>query len=143
MQEQQRPDHQQMTDYKHGHFYWNELLTNDLASAQDFYRTALGMSFETMVMPDGSADYYLMKAGEAVVGGLFSIAGIESFAGTPSHWLAYISVDDIDRCVETAVAAGASLMRPAFDVESVGRMAIIKQPDGAVIGWITPAANQL
>jgi hypothetical protein len=30
-------------------------------------------------------------------------------------------------------------MKPAFDVPGVGRIAILMQPDGAGVGWITPA----
>lgn len=38
-----------------------------------------------------------------------------------------------------ATAAGAKLMRPIFDVPGVGRTAILKDPTGAGMGWITPA----
>jgi uncharacterized protein len=30
-------------------------------------------------------------------------------------------------------------MRPVFDVPSVGRIAILTEPGGAGVGWITPA----
>ncbi len=40
--------------------------------------------------------------------------------------------------VKQAIAAGATLMKPAFDVPGVGRIAIIKEPGGAGIGWMTP-----
>jgi len=30
-------------------------------------------------------------------------------------------------------------MRPIFDVPGVGRIAILTEPGGAGIGWITPA----
>ena len=39
-----------------------------------------------------------------------------------------------------AVAAGATLMRPIFDVPHVGRIAILSEPGGAGIGWMTPAS---
>jgi len=29
-------------------------------------------------------------------------------------------------------------MRPIFDIPNVGRIAIIKEPGGAGIGWMTP-----
>jgi predicted enzyme related to lactoylglutathione lyase len=31
-------------------------------------------------------------------------------------------------------------MRPIFDVPGVGRIAILTEPGGAGIGWMTPAA---
>ena len=36
-------------------------------------------------------------------------------------------------------AAGATLMKPIFDVADVGRLAILTEPGGAGVGWITPA----
>jgi predicted enzyme related to lactoylglutathione lyase len=43
--------------------------------------------------------------------------------------------------VKKAQAAGATLMRPIFDVPGVGRIAILKEPGGAGIGWMTPAKS--
>ena len=37
--------------------------------------------------------------------------------------------------------AGAKLMRHEFDVAGVGRIAILMQPGGAGVGWMTPAPN--
>jgi predicted enzyme related to lactoylglutathione lyase len=51
----------------------------------------------------------------------------------------YIAVDDVDARAKKAVAAGAKIMKPAFDVPDVGRILILKEPGGAGIGWITPA----
>ncbi len=40
--------------------------------------------------------------------------------------------------MKKAQAAGAKLMRPAFDNPGVGRIAILTEPGGAGVGWITP-----
>ena len=53
--------------------------------------------------------------------------------------MSYLAVDDVDARVKKAQAAGATLMRPIFDVPGVGRIAILKEPGGAGIGWMTPA----
>jgi uncharacterized protein len=34
------------------------------------------------------------------------------------------------------------VMKPAFDVPGVGRIAILLEQGGAGVGWITPAAQQ-
>jgi predicted enzyme related to lactoylglutathione lyase len=52
----------------------------------------------------------------------------------------YLAVDDVDARVKTAIASGAQLMRPIFDVPHVGRIAILTEPGGAGIGWITPVS---
>jgi predicted enzyme related to lactoylglutathione lyase len=74
------------------------------------------------------------------VGGILDISAPE-FASVPESWMAYIAVDDVDARVAKAVKAGAKLMKPAFDIPGVGRIAILTQPDGAGIGWMTPAAQ--
>jgi len=45
---------------------------------------------------------------------------------------------ETDARVKKAQSLGATLMRPIFDVPGVGRIAILKEPGGAGIGWMTP-----
>ena len=51
--------------------------------------------------------------------------------GVPPHWALYIAVDSADRTVSHAAALGATVLRPAFDVSTFGRMAVIQDPTGA------------
>ncbi|MGH6922119.1 MAG: VOC family protein, partial [Geminicoccaceae bacterium] len=74
---------------------------------------------------------------DAPVGGIFDMNGPE-FEGLPPLWFAYLAVDDVDARVAKATAAGATLLRPIFDVPGVGRIAIVEDPVGAVLGWMTP-----
>jgi predicted enzyme related to lactoylglutathione lyase len=122
----------------HGHFHWNELVTRDVEKAKKFYSETIGWTFEGMPMPDGT--YWVAKMGDTAVGGLFPIAGPQ-WDGVPEHWMSYLAVDDVDARVKKAQAAGAKLMRPAFDVPGVGRIAILTEPGGAGVGWITPVAR--
>lgn len=119
----------------HGHFHWNELVTRDVENAKKFYGDTIGWTFDGMPMPDGT--YWVAKMGDAPVGGLFPISGPQ-WDGVPEHWMSYLAVDDVDARVKKALAAGAKLMRPAFDIPGVGRIAILTEPGGAGIGWITP-----
>ena len=123
----------------HGFFHWNELMTRDLEGAKKFYEDTIGWTFSGMDMPEGFT-YWVAMDGERPIGGMFDISGSE-FEGTPANWFAYIAVDDIDARVEKAKAAGATIIREARDVEGVGRIAMLQQPDGAMIGWMTPAEN--
>ena len=119
----------------HGTFGWNELITSDVEGAKRFYGQAQGWSFETMPMPDG--EYTVAKLGEKMVGGMMPLSQL-NMPGIPPHWFAYIMVDDVDRRVADAQANGATVIKPAFDVPGVGRIAIIKDPQGAAMGWMTP-----
>ncbi len=123
---------------KHGYFHWNELMTNDVEKAKAFYTDAIGWTYTSMQMGDGPT-YWVIVDGEAPIGGMFEMSGPD-FEGAPDHWMAYISVDDIDDRIAKAKAGGATIMREPFDVEGVGRIALLQQPGGAAIGWMTPAS---
>jgi predicted enzyme related to lactoylglutathione lyase len=120
----------------HGSFYWNELMTHDVEKAKAFYAAAIGWSFEGMPMPDIGTYWVAQQDGRAVGGIMAMVADVP--AGTPSHWLCYLAVDDIDARLREVAAAGGQICRPAFDVPGVGRIAIVADPTGAVMGWITP-----
>ena len=122
----------------HGTFYWNELMTRDVEGAKKFYADTIGWSYDGMPMPGGSGTYWLATMDGEPVGGLFDISG-RDFQGVPESWMSYIAVDDVDARLAKAVKAGAKLMKPVFDVPDVGRIAILLQPDGAGVGWMTPA----
>ena len=122
--------------WQHGHFWWNELMTRDVEGAKAFYGKMVGWRFEGMAMEGGT--YWVGKDGDQPVGGIMDISGAR-FEGVPGQWFAYLAVDDVDARVAEATAAGAKLMRTIFDVPGVGRIAILKDPTGAGLGWITPA----
>ena len=123
----------------HGTFCWNELMTRDVERAKKFYTDTIGWSFEGMPMPGGGGTYWIAKMGDQPVAGIFDISSPE-FGPVPESWMAYIAVDDVDARVKKALAAGAKQMKPTFDVPGVGRIAILMEPGGAGIGWMTPAS---
>jgi predicted enzyme related to lactoylglutathione lyase len=124
----------------HGTFYWNELMTRDVEGAKKFYADTLGWSYDAMPMPGGGGTYWLATMDGEPVGGILDISAPD-FGQVPESWMAYIAVDDVDARVAKAVKAGAKLMKPVFDVPGVGRIAILLQPDGAGVGWMTPVAQ--
>lgn len=122
--------------WSHGKFYWNELMSRDVERDKKFYADTLGWSFEGMPMPDGT--YWVAKMGEQYIGGLFPLTSPQ-YDGVPVGWMSYIAVDDVDARVKKAQSLGATLMKPIFDVPGVGRIAVLREPGGAAIGWMTPA----
>jgi predicted enzyme related to lactoylglutathione lyase len=121
----------------HGHFHWNELATRNVEKAKTFYGAIVGWTFAGMPMPGGGT-YWLAKVGDMPVAGLFDMTGMEGTENIPEHWLSYLAVDDVDARVKQAVNAGATLLKGPFDVPEAGRIAILKEPTGAVVGWMTP-----
>ena len=121
--------------WSHGSFYWNELNTRNAEAAKKFYGATLGWSFEAMPMPDGT--YWIAKMSGAPVGGIFTMSG-PTFQGVPEHWFAYLAVDDVDTRVKKLKSEGGDVVREPFDVPNVGRIAIVKDANGAVLGMMTP-----
>jgi len=124
--------------WTHGNFFWNELMTRDAEKAKKFYAATVGWTFDGMPMPNGT--YWVAAMEGKPVGGIFTMAGPE-FAGVPEHWMSYLAVDDVDARVKKATTAGAKVMRAPFDVPEVGRIAILAEPGGAMVGWMTPAGS--
>ena len=122
--------------WTHGSFFWNELLTADVERAKRFYSQTIGWTFDAMPMQEG-ATYWIAMMGGKPVAGIFPTDRPE-YQGVPEAWMSYLAVDDVDARVKKAIAAGAKLMKPAFDVPNVGRIAILTEPGGAGIGWMTP-----
>ena len=125
-------------EWSHGTFYWNELMTRDAEKAKKFYGDTVGWTYDAMPMENGT--YWVAKANGEAAGGIFLLSSPQ-FDGVPESWMAYLAVDDVDARVKKAQAAGAKLMRPIFDVPGVGRIAILTEPGGAGIGWITPVKS--
>ena len=121
---------------EHGVFYWNELMTRDTEKAKKFYGQTLGWTFADMPMEDGT--YVVANLGDKPVAGIFPMSGPQ-FEGVPEHWFSYIAVDDVDERLGLAKAHGGEIVRPPFDVPGVGRIAILKDVNGAAQGWMTPA----
>jgi len=123
--------------WSHGMFHWNELMTHDADRACKFYADTLGWTFDPMPMANGGT-YFLAKTDGCLAAGIMELKGPE-LAEMPEGWMAYIAVDDVDARVEKALKTGATLTRPIFDIPGIGRIAMLREPGGANIGWMTPA----
>lgn len=122
---------------KHGYFYWNERRTHKPAEVRKFYEDTLGWTFQDMPMADGST-YTLIVDGETNIGGLMDMSQDPQFKNVSEGWTAFIAVDDVDARVAKAEKAGGKILAPPFDVPGVGRIAMLIEPGGAEIGWMTP-----
>jgi uncharacterized protein len=119
---------------QHGDFIWYELLTSDADAAGEFYGKVVGWSSQSSDMPD--MDYRFFSSGDGSddndgVGGYMAITPEMAEHGTQPAWIGYIGVDDVDVSVAKLTAAGGATWMPAMDVEGVGRMAMVADPQGA------------
>jgi predicted enzyme related to lactoylglutathione lyase len=116
-----------MTERKQipGKFVWFELVTRDAKKAQAFYGEVLG--WKVLPFPMGKGTYEMIQVGDAMVGGY-----AEPKNDTQgSHWLSYVSVEDVDAVAKAAIANGGKVIEEPYDIPSVGRTARIADPQGA------------
>ena len=113
-------------------FVWHELYAAEAQPAIDFYSKTLGWETEGMDMGE-MGTYTMFKVNGTNVGGIMPTAGNPDMANVPPHWSIYISVDDVDARVAKAVENGATVLVPAMDIPTVGRMCLIKDPVGATV----------
>lgn len=118
---------------------WNELVTAETEKALAFYAEVVGMGSESggMEMPDGSTYMVLTDVDGRQVAG----ACPPPMPGLPPHWNVYFQVDDVDATVARVTELGGSAFAPAFDVEGVGRMAVLADPQGGMFNVMSPAAS--
>lgn len=117
-----------------GAFHWNELWSPDPAAALRFYAETLGYAHSEMAMPEGA--YYVLERGGAPRGGI-----MKAPAGAPTGWTQYVTVDDVEAAIARAKRAGGAALGEAHEVEGVGRFAHLRDPLGALVGVIKPAAR--
>jgi predicted enzyme related to lactoylglutathione lyase len=115
-----------------GSLVWTELMTTDTAKAGDFYKGLFGWGTEKF--PAGEMDYTLWKHGTENAGGMMAIT--PDMGPIPPNWLVYIGVKDADATAAKAKELGGSAMRGPWTVPGVGRIAILKDPTGAVFAII-------
>lgn len=115
---------------RHGTPIWYEIVTPDADAAERFYGAVLGWQSERApAIPGMEMDYRLASANGTGVAGLMQ--GPAGQAMQPG-WLVYFGVDDVDRSVDEAQAAGASVHMPPSDIPGVGRLAFLADPQGAM-----------
>ena len=109
-------------------FVWVELHTKDLNAAKKFYASLF--AWELKDVPMGSAGTYTMiGVGEGTGGGMMK----NPVPGAPSHWLAYVRVDDVTAATKKAQELGANVVQGKTEVPGFGWMSVIADPTGATL----------
>lgn len=118
----------------HGAFSWNELVTPDPERAAGFYAGLFGWTVEENPMP--GMLYRVVKTPDgSAVGGIMGTPP-DAPAGMPPHWGSYVTVDSVDETVAKAGELGGSVLMPPMEIPGVGRMAVLRDPTGAVVSVI-------
>jgi predicted enzyme related to lactoylglutathione lyase len=110
-----------------GAFVWHEQVSDDPEQAQDFYTKLFGWGTESF--DAAGMEYTMISSGGQTHGGF----GTAQESAPPPHWLSHVGVENLDETIEKAKGAGGKVVAGPFDMENVGRMAILGDPQGAFI----------
>ena len=121
--------------------WWHELNTWEPEMALAFYGRTLGWQFEPYPMADGSA-YWIARKDTKLVGGVFELTAPQ-FEGVPTHWMTYLSVPNMREAESETFEAGGEVIRTAVTIPGVGKLAVMNDASGAMIGLIEPEPNYL
>ncbi len=117
--------------YAPGTFCWADLGTTDADAAKAFYTKVFG--WEAVDAPAGDAGTYTtFRLDGRDVAALYEM-GEQERGRLPPHWSSYVSVEDVDAAVAKARELGGEVMAEPLDVMDAGRMAVLRDPTGALL----------
>lgn len=116
------------TELLPGSFCWPELATPDAAKAKAFYAGLFGWT--PVDVPSAGGTYTLLQLRGLDVAALRTLSEPEMAQGVPSHFMTYVSTVSADASAEKAKELGGTVCFGPFDVEGIGRMAVVKDPEG-------------
>ena len=117
-----------------GTFVWRENVSSDPQRAQDFYTQLLGWEIEHFTA--GEFDCPMISANGQMHGGFPTVP-----EGTPPHWAGNVQVASVDDTIEKTKDAGGELVAGPMDIPEVGRYAVLKDPQGAIVVAFQPAGE--
>lgn len=115
-----------------GQVVWVDLLTENAATAIDFYRQLLGWTIE----PHSSGNYVVSNDGHPIAG-ISEIKDADP-EGEEALWLVGMAVPDLADSVATARKLGAKVHRDVGRVEGFASFAILEDPQGAAFMLLAP-----
>jgi predicted enzyme related to lactoylglutathione lyase len=122
----------EITRHEPGTFCWPELATTDVEAAKALYGGLFGWTFEDQAVAPGTTYTRIHLQGRDV-GALYAIEEASRARGVRPHWSSYAAVAKADESALRAKVLGGRVVREPFDVGENGRMAIVRDPQGAAL----------
>ncbi|WP_426515753.1 VOC family protein [Diaminobutyricibacter sp. McL0618] len=111
---------------------WLELVAEGYEESLSFYENVLTVGVSQMPLNEGV--YTLFDVGDANVAGAMAPVSPE----TPSHWLAYFQVVDLDASLERVLGLGGATLSLPMSASGVGRWAVVTDPFGGAFALLEP-----
>lgn len=128
-----------------GSIWWSEIVSANPAKSREFYANVFGWTpkvvsaVDTSRAPAPGEDEYTIYSKDSVeiAGGAVKTDSVTD-VGAPG-WVNYIQVNNVDTAAESAVKNGGKILKPPYDMAGAGRFALVRDPDGIVVGLVAPA----
>lgn len=120
-----------------GTLTWNECQTNDPAAADEFYKQVFGYEVDVVPVVEGGPEYHVLKVDGKGIAGVLGIT--PRMEGVPPNWSTIFAVADTDETVARANELGATTLMEGMDIPEIGRLAVLKDPAGAVFQVLATA----
>ena len=126
---------------EHGTFMWNELVTPDPDACREFYGGFSAGRRRRCPCPKAAVPAPIRSGsrGETNAGGMFKMDETRIGETMPAHWMAYISVADVDATAAKVEKLGGQVKVPPRDIPDMGRFCVITDPTGAWVSLMTLA----
>ncbi|GIT81083.1 putative glyoxalase/bleomycin resistance protein [Leifsonia sp. LS1] len=125
-----------LTTHRLGEPCWVDLASSDVPRALAFYTSLFGWTADEAGEEYGG--YVTLRKDGRTVAGL----GPAMPGAQPDAWLTYLLVEDSDAAERDAVDNGANALAPTMEVGDQGRLAVIADPGGAVVGLWEPEQHR-
>jgi predicted enzyme related to lactoylglutathione lyase len=122
----------EVIQHEPGTFCWPELATTDADSAKALYGALFGWTFDDQ-SPEAGATYTIARLAGKDVAALYTLQKSERQLGVAAHWNSYAAVKSADESALRVKVLGGTTFGAPFDVGPNGRMAIVKDPQGAAL----------
>jgi len=109
---------------------WIDTTQPDPDAAVAFYSGLFGWEFEDVMPPGSPGAYFIARIRGRDVA---AVTGPSQEAPGTATWNTYIAVDSADDTAAKAREAGGEVLVAPFDVMDAGRMAVIADPEGAIL----------
>jgi len=117
-------------------FFWYELMTSDMKSAEAFYSAVVGWRGEAF--GGNAANYTVMNAADRGTAGIMPLPDEAKAMGAGPSWLGYIYAENVDTAADNVKKAGGAVYRAPSDIPEVGRFAVVADPQGATFMLMKP-----
>jgi predicted enzyme related to lactoylglutathione lyase len=116
---------------------WYELMTTDMKAAEAFYQAVVGWT--SSPFKSARHPYTMFNRGERI-----PVAGVMTRPegmNAPPFWTMYVGVPKLEEAAARIKGLGGSEWSPVIETPTVGRMQMMKDPQGAAFYIYEPAGT--